>query len=58
MTFRFYRTFHYGPIRVTASRSGISTSIGTRRARVGYRPGRRQVRTSVRLPGGWRLRTR
>jgi hypothetical protein len=39
VTIRAYKTFHFGPINVTVSRSGASTSLGTRRVRVATRPG-------------------
>ena len=56
MTIRAYKTFHLGPLHLTVSRSGVSTSIGGRRARIATRPGRRGARVSYRLPGGYRLR--
>jgi hypothetical protein len=56
MTLRAYKTFRLGPVNVTVSRSGMSTSVGGRRARVATRPGRRGTRVSYRLPGGYRLR--
>jgi hypothetical protein len=56
MTIRAYRTFQFGPIHVTVSRSGVSTPIGGRRARIATRAGGRGTRVSYRLPSGWRLR--
>ena len=56
MTVRVYKTFRFGPFHVTESRSGVSTSVGGRRARVATRPGRRGTRVSYKLPGGYRLR--
>jgi WhiB family redox-sensing transcriptional regulator len=47
-----------GPIHVTVSGSGVSTSAGWRQARVATRPGRRGYRT--RTPGSslWRVTDR
>ena len=45
-----------GPIRLTGSRRGASTSIGAGPIRVGRSRGR--SRTSVRLPGGFTWRGR
>jgi hypothetical protein len=56
VTVRAYKTFRFGPIQLTVSRSGVSTSVGGRRARIATRPGRRGTRLSYRLPGGYRLR--
>lgn len=56
MAFRWYKTFKAGPLNLTASRSGLSASMGGRSARIGSRPRRRGLRSSLRLPGGWRLR--
>ena len=56
MTLRAYNTFRLGGFHVTVSRSGVSTSIGGRRARIATRPGRRGTRVSYMLPGGYRLR--
>jgi hypothetical protein len=56
MTFRWYKTFKFGPTNITVSRSGLSTSIRGKRVRVGKRAGRGGVRQSIKLPGGYRLR--
>jgi hypothetical protein len=48
--FRFRRSFKVAPgVRINLSKSGVSTSIGTRRAHVTV--GRGQVRETVGLPG-------
>lgn len=47
------KTFKLGPVRITASKSGLSESIGGRRARIGINSrGRR--RASVNLGKGFR----
>jgi hypothetical protein len=56
MTIRAHNTFRFGGFHVTVSRSGVSTSIGGRQARIATRPGRRGTRVSYKLPGGYRLR--
>lgn len=56
MTIRAYKTLRFGPFHITLSRSGVSTSVGDRKARVGKRSNRRGVRQSIKLPGGYRLR--
>ena len=56
MTLRAYNTFRLGGFHVTVSRSGLSTSIGGRQARISTRPGRRGTRVSFKLSGGYRLR--
>jgi hypothetical protein len=51
------RTFRLGPLHVTVSRSGVSTSVGGRRG-PGSRPGPTGTapRVSYRLPGDDRIR--
>lgn len=44
-----------GLLRLTASRSGLSASVGNSRARIGVNS-RGQVRKSVKVANGWRLR--
>lgn len=55
MTMHLFKTIKLGPVNVTASRSGLSYSVGGRRARVGQRAGGAR-RASVKLPGGYRIR--
>ena len=50
MTIRAYETFRFGGFHVTVSRSGVSTSVGGRQARIATRPDRRGTRVSYRLP--------
>lgn len=47
------KTFKAGPIRFTLSRSGLSESIGTRRARVNIN-GKGRVRRSINFGRGLR----
>lgn len=56
MPFRWFKTLKAGPVNFTVSRSGLSASVGGKRARIGSRPGSRGKRASVKMPGGWRLR--
>src|SRR4051794_12072980 len=56
MAFRWFKTLKAGPLNVTVSRSGLSASLGGKSGRIGSRPRRRGLRSSVKLPGGWRLR--
>lgn len=49
MGFRFRKSFGRGPFRVTVSKSGISTSVGVRGARITKGP--RGTHATVGLPG-------
>lgn len=55
--FRASKTYKLfgGLLRLTASRTGQSASVGTSRARVGINSQGR-VRKSIKVANGWRLR--